>query len=114
MDQRIADIFEKLNEGTSLDVVRSEIAGLIRQLLTECGDSIGSWDKSCIGGAIAALSSNLSVQNTTSDIWLRLCLANLANALIPYDQRDEEYAPHNSELNDISIHDLRKAIDAIA
>jgi len=114
MDERIIGIFGKLNERESLDDVRAEIADLIRQLLTELGDSIGSWEKSWISGAIAELSSNLSAQDASSDTWLRLCLASLASALIPHDERNEEYAPIDRELTEITSHDLRKAIDSIA
>ena len=109
----INSIFEKIANGGDLDEVRNEIGNLVKEVLSDFGENLNNWQKSYIAMAIGNLACNIAQQNGTSDAWLRLCLLNVENSLIPEDQRDDNAIANTEELNNITYQQLLDAISSL-
>jgi len=45
--------------------------------------------------------------------WLRLCLFNLEKALVPKEQRNENYTPRNRQLDALTFEQLKEALELV-
>jgi len=106
----IDSILEKLDQDGNIRYVRNAISELIVDRLQKVRDAFGYWEKVHFANAIAALAwnTNSSFQPATS--WLRLCLVNVEKALVPAEQRNENYTPRDSHLDSLTYDQLMNAI----
>ena len=103
----IDSIYGKLDQGGEVGDIRSDIVDLIVDRLQ---DSLGYWEKLYFANAIAALAWNKSSSGQLPDSWLRLCLFNVEMALVPAEQRNEDYIPKDNQFDSLTYDQLMDAI----
>lgn len=93
----VASILQQIDENCDIKAVRATIADLIEDHLQALKDSLGYWEKFHFANAIACLAWNINTRHQPTTAWLRVCLANIEKALIPENQRDENYTPREHQ-----------------
>lgn len=106
-------ILKRLNDQGDLGEIRLDIADLIADRLRQVRESLGYWEKAHFANAIAALSRNMNSRHQPTTSWLRHCLVNLKKALVPADQRNENYTPQNAQLDALTFEQLVEALDMV-
>ncbi len=109
----IDNLFEKVNEGPISNELRLSIADTILAHIDKCKDSLGSWEKELFAQSLSALAMNISAKNEPTDSWLRLCLVALEKALVPKNERNEEYTKRDEQVESITYDMLVGAIDEL-
>ncbi len=109
----IDELFEKVNEGPIDNDLRLSIADTISVHIDERKESLGSWEKSLFAQAISALAMNVGAKCQPTDSWLRLCLVALEKALVPKEERNEEYTKRDEQVEAITYGMLVDAIDEL-
>jgi hypothetical protein len=97
----------------NIDVIRSDIASLIRRYLERVRESLGYWEKSHFAEAIADLAYNINAGHQPTTFWLRLSLFNLELAFVPSNQRNENYVPRDNQLDALTFEQLMEALDNV-
>jgi|SRR5882762_2527491 len=110
--REVDSLLKRLNNQGDLDEIRLDIADFITDRLRRVR-SLGYWEKAHFFNAIAALSRNInsSYQPTTS--WLRRCLVHLEKAVLPADQRNENYTPRYAHFDALTFEQLAEALDMV-
>jgi hypothetical protein len=111
--REIDALFQGLTANDEIGGIRLDIANLIADQLRRKRKSLGYWEKAHFANAIAALGWNISARRQPTTSWLRLCLVNLEKALVPGAQRNENYAPHNDQLDALTYDQLLEAIEML-
>ena len=106
----IDSIFQKFDTNVPVSEIRQEIAALIADHMNQMRQSLGYWEKSHFLSAIAALAWNRPSQEPHS-AWLRLCLVNIESALVPKDQRDENYGRKDPKIEALTYEQLVGALN---
>jgi hypothetical protein len=111
--EKYALVCEKLADGSSLSAVRASIIDFILGYLDQHAGPLDYWETLHLGYAISALSMNMARKNTDSPVWLNLCMATLDKALVPKERRNENYTPRRSDVERITIEQLRRAANVL-
>jgi len=93
--------------------LEKSIADLLLEKIEEKKNDLGTWEKLLFGEAVSALFTNVNSEFQAPDAWLRLCLISLEKALIPKDERNEEYTTRNEEIESITYEMLKSAVESI-
>ncbi len=110
--EEVNAILRKLDHNGDIGEIRSEIADLIAQCLQQAQGALGYWEKVHFVGAIAAFGSNIDLGQPTQ-LWLRLCLLNLEKAFVPAEQRNEDYAPRDDQIDALTFEQLMEMLEAV-
>lgn len=89
-----------------MDRLRLDIADAIVDGLKASEDSFGYWEKAHFAQAIAALAWNIGIGDRDARSWLRLCLVNLELAAAPPEERSEDYAPRDTQVDALTFGEL--------
>lgn len=109
--QEVDEILARIDHD-NIQTIRNDIAVLLRNSLVRSRDQIGYWEKVQFANAIGVFASNVRLPHA-STWWLRLCLINLEKAYVPRDQRNEDYAPRENEVERLTFDELLAALDAV-
>lgn len=104
--QDLDALFERIDRDRDVDGLRLAIAEAIATGLRELRESFGYWEKVHFAQAIAALAWNVNAGDRDATSWLRLCLVDLELAYAPTDERSEDYAPRNQQIDALTYEDL--------
>ncbi len=99
-------IFEKLDTDVPAKEIRQAIAALIAKCLKKKSQSLGYWEKLHFLSAISALAWNRGSSSQPTSTWLRLCLVNIEKALVPKNQRNENYGRKDSQIDALTYEQL--------
>ncbi len=114
LQNRVDSILQKLNKGSDIQKIRSEIADLILEHLELVKKSLGYLKKMYFAYAISALAWNInSSHKPPLDSWLRVCLVSLENAFIAPEQWSANEPARNSQFDAITFDQLIEAITEI-
>lgn len=108
--QAVSTLFDNNGDPQQL---RTKILDLILESLEDRKASFGYWEKFCLGGAISALATTLSHSNTSSTLWLNLCMVNLHQTFTPPNQRNENYTPRRAELGRMTYEQFVEAANSL-
>jgi hypothetical protein len=109
----VDSILQQLDENCDIKEVRPAIANLIENHLQALKGSLGYWEKAHLAHAIASLAWNINSRNQPPTVWLRLCLIDIENALVPATQRNENYTPRNKQLEALTYEQLIESINSL-
>jgi hypothetical protein len=109
----IDEIFEKMDSSQIDNEIRISIADLILKNIELKKESLGAWEKSFFAQSISNLATNITSSFQPTDSWLRLSLVNLEKALVPIEERNEEFAKRVNQVDSISYQMLVDATSSI-
>jgi hypothetical protein len=114
LQKRVDSILQKLDTGSEISKIRTEIADLIFEHLQLMKNSLGYWGKMYFANSIIALAWHInSAHKPPQDSWLRLCLVSLENAFVPPEQRAENRPGRNIQTDSLTFKQLIEAINEI-
>lgn len=100
-------IFEKLDTDVPVQSIRQEIAALITKHLKQLQGALGYWEKFHFLSAISALAWNRNpAEKYKSSAWLRLCLVNIEKGFVPKNERNENYARKDAQIEALTYEQL--------
>lgn len=111
--REVDTILRKLDGNGDVGEIRNDIADLIVEQLQRVRQTLGYWEKAHFANAIAALAWNIRARHQPTSSWLRLCLVNLEKALVPADERNENYTPRDEQLNALTYEQLMEALEIV-
>ncbi len=106
-------ILEKIDRGVDVNEVRRDIVALLADALQRVRNNLGYWEKAHLAHAIAELAWNVRSRQQPTTSWLRLCLVDLEKALVPADQRNENYTPRDELLDAITFEQLAGDLEVV-
>jgi hypothetical protein len=106
-------ILRRLDANEDIDGIRLDIATLIADQLRRKRESLGYWEKAHFANAIAALAWNINSRHQPTASRLRLCLVNLEKALLPADQRNENYTQKTNQRDALTYEQLMDAVEML-
>ena len=109
----IGALFERLDRDQDTVGLRLDIADAIARSLIETRNSFGYWEKAHLAQAIAALAWNINIGDRDTRSWLRLCLVNLELAHVPEDERSEDYAQRDGQVETLTFEQLMDDIQRL-
>jgi hypothetical protein len=109
----VDEIIERLDANADIRAIRRDVANLIAAKLEALRDNLGYWEKSCFANAISALWSNLVAAHHPTQFWLRLCVVDLEKAFVPKDKRNENYTPHQPQIEALTFDQLNAELEQI-
>lgn len=109
----IGEIQQQIAENGDLTEIRRAIAELIVHRLQAVKESFGYWEKIHFADAISSLALNVNSLHQPTFAWLRLCLVDLEHALVPADQRNENYTPRDQRYDAVTYNELMEAIEGV-
>ena len=109
----VDSILQQLDENRDIKEVRAAVADLIEHYLEALKGSLGYWEKAHIANAIAALAWNINSRHQPTSAWLRLCLVNVEKALVPANQRNENYTQRDKQLEALTYDKLTEDINSL-
>lgn len=108
----VDSILQQLDENhRDIKEIRCAIADLIEHHLQALKSSLGYWEKAHFANAIASLAWNINSRHQAA--WLRLCLVNVEKALVPANQRNENYTPRDNQLEALTYEQLIEDINSL-
>ena len=110
---QIDTLFERIGNGEIDNDIKKSIADLLLSKIEEKKNAMGTWEKSLFGESISALFTNINSEFQPTDSWLRLSLVSLEKALVPKEERNEEYTTRNEEIESITYEMLKNAVESI-
>ena len=111
--KEIDAIFDKIDQEGDIREIRYAIADLIVNRLNKVRNSLGYWEKVHLASAIATLAQNINLPHQPTTFWLRVCLVNIEKALVPPNQRNENYVPKDRQLDSLTFDQLMSAINEV-
>lgn len=111
--EQVDAILRRIDANEDLGGIRLDIVDLIADQLQRKRQSLGYWEKAHFAHAISALGWNLNARYQPTTSWLRLCLVDLEKALVPADQRNENYTPRDAQLDALTYEQLMQAVEAL-
>jgi len=112
MPQELAEVANKLDDGSNLLDVRLSIARLMLGQLHALLATPTYWESSHFANAVAALGMNIHALQQPTRSWLRLCLIDLRKA-IESIQPDVSYIAHHQHRDAVAIEELITTIEAL-
>jgi hypothetical protein len=109
----VDSILQQLDEGRDIKEIRAAITDLIEHHLQTLKGSFGYWKKTHFANAITALARNIHSSHQPTTAWLQLCLVNVEKALVPANQRNEDYPPLDKLLEAITHEQLIEEINSL-
>lgn len=106
-------ILRKIDGNGEIGEIRNDIADLIAAQLQRVRQSLGNWEKAHFAYAIAALSWNIRARYQPTTSWLRLCLVSLEKALVPANDRNENYTSRDEQLDALTYEQLMEALEIV-
>jgi|JI6StandDraft_1071083.scaffolds.fasta_scaffold663584_1 hypothetical protein len=107
----VDSIFQKINENCDIKEVRTAIADLIEYHLQMYKGSLGYWEKAHFAHAIHTLAWNINSRNQPTYTMLRLCLVDIEKALVPANQRNENYTLRDEHFEALTYEELIQDIN---
>jgi hypothetical protein len=110
----IDEVSRQIADGAHVDEIRlglGELIGHHLRAFNETG-SLGYWEKEHLAHAIATLAMNIR-SGRESVAWLRLCLTDIMKALVPPEQRDENYTPKDPLVEALTFDQLLRDLRAV-
>lgn len=104
--QNVNYILQLLDGKGDIKKARLAIIDLIENHLKTLRKSLGYWEKLYFAEAISSLASNINSSHQPTTSQLRLCLVNIEKALVPPNQRDENYPPRNKQIEALTYEQL--------
>lgn len=104
---RVEDLFEQIGHGPIDSNLRLAILDEIGRCLELKKDELGTWEKSLLAQSLAYLSINTASPNQPTSLWLRICLASLEKAMVPRNERNDNYTVDSEMTNSITYEFLK-------
>ncbi len=106
-------LLRQIDDPNNVLAVRTAIIQLIRQLLNDRQDSLDEWEKAHLTNAINALGVSVEGGDQSQNTWLRLCLADLAKALTPSEQRGDFILDRPVAVESMTHETLMQALESV-
>jgi|GEM_PF-3799614 len=88
--ESIEQLQRMVSEGADVRLVRRAIVTFLRRCLSRGEGPMDAWTLGHLVNAVGALSLNVNALQQPSSAWLRLCVTDLAQAMLPAEQRDAQ------------------------
>lgn len=88
---RVDELFEQVANGAIDLGLRIAILDEVVHCLESKKDELGTWEKSLFAHSLAYLAINSMSPNQPTSLWLRICLSSLEKAMVPKDERNDDY-----------------------
>jgi hypothetical protein len=111
--QEIGSLSRQIDDEDNLRIVKARIAHLILRRLDSRRDALDHWEKMHFANAIGSLLMNLDPLRQSRTGWLRLCLSELEQALMPEAERNHGMVALDTNAEELSYEQLLKALDSI-